>query len=214
MADILLAEQSVPTTPSAGNGLIWVDSTGILMTKDDAGRFYGRSFNASVANQTTFAADTYVTGSNILIPTTGFQAKSHFLWTFTASKTAAGTAAPIYTIRIGTAATTGDTLRLQMTGPVQTAIADIGTLYVMVTVRSVGAGGILQGAAWWDHTGTAASSTGGTGFANDGSGHVQATSAAFDNSGLGTGTTFIGLSINGGASASWTATQCWAKADW
>lgn len=215
MGKLVIAEQSAPSTPASGSGAVWVDSVGILMWKDDAGRFYGFSSNAAIASQGAgFATDTYVTNSNVLIPTTGLQAKTVFRWQISASKTAAGTAAPAYAIRIGTAASTADTARLTLTGPAQTAVADIGTLNIIVTVRSVGASGVIQGTAWWDHRGTAASSTIGTGFANDGSGHVEATSAGFDTSALGTGTNYIGLSMNGGASAAWTVTQVIAEANW
>lgn len=214
MADILLDNQSVPVTPSSGQTVVFVDSTAkILCIKDDTGRVNALSVNAAIANQGAgFAADTYVTNSDILIPTFSMQAKTSFLWQISASKTGAGTAAPVYTIRIGTNRSTADTARLALTGPLQTAIADIGTLNILVTVRSVGASGVLQGTAWWSHRGTAVSSTIGTGFANDGSGHVEGTSAGFDNSNL--NNNYIGLSINGGASASWTLTQVQAQAIW
>lgn len=214
MADVLLDVQSAPATPSAGQGLIWVDTTAkIICVKDDTGRVNAVSSNAAIAAQGAgFAADTYVTNSDILIPSFGMQAKTRVVWRMSASKTAAGVATPIYTVRIGAARTTADTARLTLTGPAQTAIADIGNLNIMVTVRNVGAAGVLQGTAWWDHRGTAASSTGGTGFANDGTGHVEGTSAAFDNSAL--GGSYIGLSIDGGASAAWTVTQAIAEAVW
>lgn len=215
MADILLDEQSAPATPSSGTGVFFVDSTAsIPCFKDDAGRVQAWSTNAAVAAQGAgFAADTYVTNSDILIPSFSMQAKGTFLWRISGSKTGAGTATPIYVIRIGANRTTGDTARLTLTGPAATAIADIGTLSILVTVRSVGAGGVLQGTAWWDHTGTAANTTTqGTGFANNGTGHVEGTSSGFDNSAL--GGSYIGLSINGGTSAAWTFTQVIAEASW
>jgi len=43
-------------------------------------------------------------------------------------------------------------------------------------------------------------------------GQVEGTSAGFDNSNL--GGSYIGLSINGGASAAWTVTQVIAEAKW
>lgn len=214
MADIFLAEQSAPSTPSSGNGVIFVDSTAsILCFKDDAGKVWAESRNAAIDNQTVNAADTYLTNSDLLIPSFGLQAKTVFIWRISASKTAAGTGAPTYTIRIGTNRTTGDTSRLALTGPAQTAIADIGTLVVMVTVRSVGGAGVLQGTAWWEHRGTAANTTTqGVGFANDGTGHVQATSAGFDNSAL--GGSYIGLSVNSNTSGVWTVTQVFSEANW
>lgn len=215
MADIQLAEQSAPTTPTTGNGLIFIDSTAsILCFKDDSGRVGGQSNNAAVANQLPGVADAYITNSDLIIPSFSLQAKTRIQWRLSASKTAAGIATPIYTIRTGTLRTTGDTSRLALTGPAQTAIADIGTLNVVLTVRTGGAATVIQGTAWWDHRGTAATSTVGTGFANDASGHVEATSASFDSSALGTGPNYIGLSINPGASAAWTITQVWAEANW
>lgn len=215
MADIVLDEQSVPTTPASGKGNIFIDSTaGILCLKDDNGIVRARSINAAIAPQGAgFAADTYITNSDILIPSFGLQAKTTFVWQISASKTGAGTATPIYSIRIGAARTTADTQRWTATGPAQTAIADIGTLYIMATVRNIGASGVIQGTAWWAHRGTAANTTtSGTGFANDSTGHVEASSATFDNSSL--GGNYIGLSINGGTSAAWTVTQVIATTDW
>lgn len=214
MADLFAATQSVPSTPSAGNAIIFVDSTAKLIgVKDDAGRVWAQSFNAAVANQTVNAADTYLTNSDLIIPTFGMQAKGTFLWMVSASKTGAGTAQPVYNIRIGANRTTGDTARLALIGPAQTAIADIGTLMVLVTVRSVGGAGVLQGTAWWMHRGTAANTTtSGTGFANDSTGHVEATSAGFDNSNL--AGQYIGLSVNSGGSGVWTVTQVCAEANW
>lgn len=214
MADIALDEQSAPSTPASGQGIVFIDSTaGILCHKDDAGRVHASSANAAIAAQGAgFSSDTYVTDSDLLIPSFGMQAKATFLWKISASKTAAGTAQPVYSLRIGSARTTADTARLALTAPAQTAVADIGTLYIMVTVRTIGASGVIAGTSWWAHRGTAASSTIGVGFANDGTGHVEATSAGFDNSAL--GGNYIGLSINGGASAAWTLTQVHADASW
>lgn len=215
MARARFVEQNVPATPASGFGVIWPDaSSPQWFTKDDAGRSWGRSHVASIAAQGAgFATDTYVTGSGILVPSFSVQAQTTIVWSLSASKTAAGVATPIYSVRIGTARTTADTARLTLTGPAQTAVADIGTLTVWVTVRSVGASGVIQGTAWWSHRGTAANTTtGGVGFANDATGHVEGTSAGFDNSAL--SGSYFGLSIDGGASAAWTVTQVRAEANW
>lgn len=214
MADILLDTQSVPSTPSAGQSVFFVDSTAkIPCWKMDTGLVAARSENASAANQTVNAANTYLTDSDILIPTFSMQPRSIFQWKISASKTGAGIAAPIYTICIGTNRSTADTVRLTLTGPAQTAIADIGTLTIIVVVRNIGAAGVLQGTAWWDHRGTAANTTtSGTGFANDTTGHVEATSAGFDNSAL--GGSYVGLAVNSGTSGVWTVTQVVAECKW
>jgi hypothetical protein len=217
MARIILAEETTPSTPSSGSGTIFVDSTtSRLSFVDDSGRKYvvtgGGLTNASVANLTVNAADTYVTDSDLLIPAFGVQARTRFVWQISASKTGASTATPIYNIRIGSARSISDTARLILTGPAQTAVADIGTLTIMVTVRTIGAAGVIQGTAFWAHRGTAANTTtSGTGFANDSTGHVEGTSAGFDNSAL--GGNYIGISLNSGTAGVWTVTQVHATAE-
>lgn len=211
-----MGELTNPATPATGFGLVFPDTTASqFFFKDDGGRFWGRTHNAAVAAVGPgFAVDTFITNSDLLIPSFSLQAKAWFLWRISASKTAAGLATPIYVIRTGTLRTTSDTARLTLTGPAQTAVADIGTLNVLVTARTVGTGttAVLAGTAWWDHRGTATSSTIGVGFANDGSGHVEATSAGFDSSTL--AGSYISLTINGGTSAAWTTTQAIAEANW
>lgn len=215
MASQVLAAESEPATPSAGNVIHWFDNQGLIPCwKNSNGEIYARSENGSIANQSPGAADAYIVDSSILVPSFGFKARSRVVWRISASKGAAGAAAPSYNIRIGANKSTADTARLTLTGPLQTAIADIGTLWIMLICRTAGAAAILQGTAWWDHRGTAASSTGGTGFANDGSGHVEGTSAAFDGQGSTIGGLNLGLSINGNTAAAWTVTQVQVEAKW
>lgn len=208
MGDLYLAEQSAPGTPSSGNGVIWVDSTTkTLFTIDSTGRKWGRTFNASVASQAgTFASDIYVTNSNILVPSFGVQAKTVIRWMISATKTAAGTATPVYSIRIGANATTADTARLQLTGSAQTAAADTGILEIMLTFIDASASANIRGTAAWAHNGAA------TGFASDDAGAVTGTSAAFDATSL--AGSYIGLSINGGASAAWTVGHVLVEGIW
>ena len=186
-----MAAQSVPATPSAGNAVWFVDSTAkIFCVKDDTGRVQAFSMNSAVAAQGAgFSTDTYVTNSDILVPSFGVQAKTQIMWVISASKSGASTAQPVYSIRIGANRSTADTARLALTGPAQTAVADIGTLYVMATVRNVGASGVIAGTAWWSHRGTAANTTtSGTGFANDSTGHIEGAGV---------------LGVQGGQSGTW-----------
>lgn len=207
MADILLDTQSAPVTPSSGQGVMWIDTTSKrFLVKNADGLVQGSQRNASTATQSGFASDTYVTDSDLLIPSTGLQAKAMFRWTFSVAKTAAGTATPIYQVRIGANKTTADTSRLSITGPAQTAAADNAFIQLIMTVRSIGASGVLQGMIRMDHNLAA------TGFATNASGIVQATSSGFDNSNL--GGSYIGVSIDGGASAAWTMTQARAEVLW
>lgn len=207
MADVLLDTQSAPTTPAAGQGLIWVDNTAkIVCAKDDAGNINSRSENAAIAAQSGFAADTYLTDSHILIPSFGLQARTMFRWLISASKTGAGVATPIYQVRIGANKTTADTSRLTLTGPAQTAVIDNALIQIYLTVRNIGAAGVLQATVTMDHNLAA------TGFAVNAAGLVEGTSAGFDMTAL--AGQFIGLSINGGAAAAWTVTQVRADARW
>lgn len=207
MADVLLDTQSVPVTPSSGQAVLWVDSTSkLLLARNDAGEVSGSQHNASIATQSGFSSDTYVTNSDLRIPSGGVQAKTIFRWTFSVAKTAAGVAAPVYQVRIGANRTTADTSRLSITGPAQTAAADNGYIQLVVTVRSVGASGVLQGMVRLDHNLAT------TGFATNASGIVQVTGSGFDNSAL--GGQYVGISINGGASAAWTMTQARAEVRW
>jgi hypothetical protein len=201
MGDIQLATQSGPVTPGSGNAILFIDTTvEKLFIKDDAGLYHGRTSRSAVASQGPgFAADTYVTNSGVQVPSFGMQAEMQFVWSLSLSKTAAGVATPVFNIRLGAAQTTADTARLTITGPAQTAAIDVALLAIMVTVRSVSAAGVIQGLVNWSHNGAAA------GFANNNSGSVEGTSAAFDNSAV--GGLFLGLSINGGAAAAWTLTQ-------
>lgn len=217
MADVLIDNQTAPSTPTSGKSVLFVDSTAKkLVTKDDAGRYWmpGSRNWSTVNDPNTFASDLYLVGSNILIPSFGVQAGTRYFLQASASKTAACTGTPAYTIRVGPSGVIGDTSRLVMTGPAQTAVIDIGVLNILVVVRAVSASvGVLQGSAWWDHRGTAANTTtSGTGFANDTNGAVEATSSNLDNSAW--GGLYIGVSLNGtstGAASVWTVTQVHAS---
>jgi hypothetical protein len=209
MSRVFAAEQTVPSTPSSGSQILWPDSTvKQYFSKDSTGKHYGSSFNASIAAQGAgFATDTYVTNSNILIPSFGVQAKTLFEWVISATKTAAGVATPAYIIRIGANGAIGDTARLTLTGPAQTAAIDAAVIKILAVIRAVSASvGVIQGTTSMIHNLAA------TGFANNAAGIVEATSAGFDNSAL--GGQHIGLSINAGASAAWTITQVRATAIW
>lgn len=205
MADILIDEQGFPSTPSSGQMVLFPDSSNSQwLQRNDAGTFLGDQ-SASITSQiASHSADTYYKG--LQLPSFSMQAGMVFEWYFPVTKTA-GTATPIYTIRIGANQTTADAARLTITGPAQTAVADTGFVRVMVTCRSVGASGVLQGMAWLQHNLAA------TGLANTPAGFslVEATSAGFDNTAL--QGQYIGLSVNPGTSGAWVVNQvlarCW-----
>jgi len=202
VADILIDVQSPPSTPAAGQAVVFVDSTQkLLSTKDDAGKIstLGDLTNASVAVQGAgFATDTYLVGSSIALLALVPRIRTLYQCTFDVSKSAAGTATPIIIVRFGTLGTTGDAARLTFTFPAATAIADVGTFTVWALFRSIGAAGVLQGRANLVHKGTA---TGLTGLSIEPGPTVQVTSAGFDTA---VANSIIGLSVNGGTSAAWT----------
>lgn len=194
MADLLLDTQATPTTPASGKAVCYVDSTTERHAcKNDTGLVTGTLSRtwSTAAQGAGFSSDTYVTGSGIKIPDCGMQVGQVYRWYVSVQKTAAGTAQVVYTIRLGANQTTGDTARNQQTAVIaQTATADGGLIIVTCVVRAVDAssGVIAMG------VGVAA----GGGFG----GGVDGASAGFDNSAV--GGQYLGLSINGGASASWT----------
>jgi hypothetical protein len=205
VADILLDEQSFPTTPSSGKMILFPDSGNSQWTqRNDNGLYLGDANASIIAQIASHSADTYYKG--IQLPSFSMQAGMVFEWYFPVTKTA-GVATPIYSIRIGANQSTADTARLTITGPAQTAVADTGFIRVMVTCRSVAASGVLQGMVWLQHNLAA------TGLANTPAGLslVQGTSAGFDNTAL--QGQFIGLSVNPGASGAWVVEQvlarCW-----
>lgn len=197
MADILIDNQSAPTTPAGGKSVLWVDSTTKkAIQTDDGGVHHGlisACFSASgAASQTTAASDTYITSSGILLPAYGMQVGMLFRWYIDLFKaTSAGTATPIYTIRIGSAQTTADTSRLVLTGIAQTAAVGGGTVIVTVQVRTASASGIITGNF------SAPGVTLGVGQTS------STVSSTFDNTST-IGGQYVGISVNSGASTTYT----------
>lgn len=192
MADILIDNQTAPTTPAAGKSIIWIDATTKkIVQTDDGGAHRGiLSRNTATAAQGGIATtEVYLTSSNLLIPSFGLTAGMVMIWYIQAVKTAASTAAPIWTWRVGAAGAVGDTSRIAATSTqAQTAVASDGTLIATCTVRTGGASGILVGAG----------PSGAPGF---GGGGLLA-SSAFDLTAL--GGQYIGLTVTTGTSAAWT----------
>lgn len=154
-----------------------------------------RVVNCSVANQTFAAADAYVTGSNVLIPSGRLQAKSFYTARFQITKTSTtgSTGTPVITVRLGTAGTTADTARCTLTFAAQTAVADVGLIEVFATFRTVGSGttAVLQAVGILDHQLAT------TGLSTLNSSVQRFTSAGFDST---VANLQIGFSFNGGAS--------------
>jgi len=197
MSDILLDNQTAPTTPAASKSILFVDSTTKkLVTTDDSGKRLGLlSRNFSTASQSpATSTDVYLTNSGILVPSFGMEAGQLYRWMFTATKTATGTTAYVATLRLGVNQTTADTGRATLTAnQIQSAAVSHANFYVEVLVRSVSATGQLIAAI------NCASSVGttATGFG----GGVVNVPATFDNTAV--AGQYLGISINTQAGA-WT----------
>lgn len=164
----------------------------------------GEIDESSVADQTGFATDTYVTGSGINVA--GRQkAGTTIRWRIGVTKTNAGTAVPVFNLRAGTAGTTADTARFTPSGlTAQTGAVDSWFIDLEITIRSVSATGSIAGVLKMEHKLTT------TGFQTTATPQVF----VFTATGVPTNTTplFFGVSMNGGASASWTVTFCAVEA--
>ena len=199
MAELLLDTQGTPSAPSAGTMLVYPDSGSLQPTARSNSRIHTlgsaiRNWNTS--DVTANAADTYLTGSALTIPQHLMQAGTTFRWRFAMSKTAAGVAAPVWSLRVGTAGTTADTARCTFTSPAaQTAAIDNGCCEIWAVLRNTGASGVLAGVLSMWHTLAA------TGLANVATVCVQNTSAAFDTTTAGL---IVGISVNPGTAGVWT----------
>lgn len=156
--------------------------------------------DAILADLTANAADTYLRG---LLLAGRMKAGTFVVLRGRMSKTAAGVAAPIWTVRVGTNGTTADTARVTLNGVAQTAVIDDGEFIIVVTVRTFSATAVLHAYLRFTHTLTT------TGLQNVSMKTVSAVSSAFD---LTPANTRIGVSVNPGAAGVWTFQNCTVEA--
>ena len=163
------------------------------------------AFGVATAGQGPgFATDTLITGSVVAIPSGALKAGTAYRLRCSLNKTAAGTATPIFQVRLGTNGTTADTSRTTLTFGAGTAAADDGVFELMVTFRSVGGGTSAVIAAH----GVISHRLNTTGLTNGSYNAVTgAPSAGFDS----TSDTFISVSLNAGTSAAWSIAQAQAQ---
>lgn len=196
MADILLDNQAIASTPASGKSVLAVDSTTKKFYQlDDAGTPQGilSRCNTTASQGALATTDTYITNSGLLIPSFGMKAGQLYRWQITLSKTNAGTTAFVLNVRIGTGQSTSDTSRLALTQAVaQAATTSAGIMWVVVGVRNVGASGVIAGGFAFSHVSA-------FGDGKDGA------SSTFDNTAL--AGNYMGLSFTTGASAAWTITH-------
>lgn len=177
-------------------GIISVFSaSGLLINPLSFGAVYNNSTSSVSAG---YSADTYLAGSSILIPVQRPKIGTRFRCMFDMTKTAAGTATPIVTLRYGTNASTADTALCAFTFSAGTAATDTGMFVVEALYRSVGSGtsAVVQGHCRLVSQPTTGLSSLLKGVATTSSGHDSTTV-----------NTYLGVSFNGGASFSGTNTQ-------
>lgn len=197
MADIVLDVQSAPSTPSAGQAVLFYDTTTKgLHSRNDAGVHRGYVYNFSTASQAPSAATrTYITGSALAIPTNKLQVGTCFRWTCSVTKNNLAAATATFTIAVGTNGTTADTDRVSFTKPAGTAAADEGTVVITAIVRSIGATGVMVGQFSMTH----ALAT--TGHLTTGSASVNTVSAGFD---MTVANQIVGLTVTSAATELYT----------
>jgi hypothetical protein len=150
--------------------------------------------NANTSDNTGFAADQYLTGSACVTAVGDMKAKGQYRCVFDMTKTGAGVAAPVITVRVGTTGSTSDTTAtIVFTFGVGTGVIDTGTFEVDVVWRSVGSGtsAVLAGICRAQHN----LATTGL-FSNaDAWTIIGTTTSGFNSSAV----TTIGVSFNGGS---------------
>ena len=153
--------------------------------------------NASSANQVVSGnSDTYLTGSMISIPQGKIKVGTKYRCKLNVVKTAAGTAAPAFNVRVGTAGTTADTSRAALTFGSQTGAIDEGVFEFECVFRQAGATAIIQALGTLFHRLVT------TGLNNVGVfTAILNTGGSFDVTGS---SLKIGISVNAGASSNWT----------
>jgi hypothetical protein len=172
---------------------------------DDAGIDYQVSEiqTASAAGQSpTAATRTYLTGSGVTVPVKKLVVGAIYRCRFAMTKTAAGTATSTIDVAVGTAGTTADTARLSFVKPAGTGVADEGWVDIYVTVKTIGASGVIVGEIIVNHNLAT------TGHMAQQCFIATVTSGAFDTT---VANLVIGVCLTSGAADAITISQCMAE---
>jgi hypothetical protein len=102
--------------------------------------------NKSIADQQIAAGiSAQLTGSTLSVPPELLRAGTIFKWKLAVSKTAAGTAANTFIVRLGTSGTVSDPAILTFTTSAGTAVVDTGFIEIVVTIRAATQAATAQG---------------------------------------------------------------------
>jgi hypothetical protein len=180
-------------TLQPGESLTFTEGTGWFYNKATISVPAGTTSLLTGGNLTLSTTDVYLTNSSLKldglgVPTVGRK----YNWRFIVSKTA-GTAAPVVTVRVGTAGSTADTGRGTFTWAVGTSATDMAEIELEMAFISVGAGtsAVLRGKANMTNNLATTGFQGATRIAA----LQPADSAGFDSTAA---SQLIGLSFNGG----------------
>jgi hypothetical protein len=161
--------------------------------------------NQSVAVQTPAVTEsTYITNSNLLVPSEGLAAGVWLRWTLIYNKTAAGTATRSIVLRCGTAGSISDAALATYTSGTPTGAADVGRHQFTLILRTTGASATTNIAERFSHH----LST--TGLTN--TNEVICTQGAGATFNSATANLIFGLSITVGTGETLNIQQCLAEA--
>ena len=159
------------------------------------------AIEATVSDITANGVDTYLLG----VDASRIISESIITFRGCVTKTAAGTATPIFNVRFGNLGTTSDTAGHTFTCVAQTAATDTGYFEIRVVVRSKSATATSHGILRFEHFNTT------TGLANKSQVQlIQNTSGTYNNT---IANLIVGLSVNPGASGVWTFQQVTATVE-
>lgn len=153
--------------------------------------------NANTGNQTVAGnSEVYIAGSNISIPQGKVKIGTKYRVKFDVVKTNTGVAAPVITVKVGTAGSAADTNRATLTFAAQTGAIDEGEFECEFVFRVAGGSAVIQAMGTLLHR-LVTTGLNATGVYTK----VLNTGGSFDVTGA---NLKIGLAVNPGASASWT----------
>lgn len=205
MAEVYLDNREAPVPSADNTGVLYIDSVTKQGTlKNGNGRtdsLPGRITNYSTIDQAVSTAQLNINGSKLFVPTHKLQVGTMFRWRVVVTKTAAGTASPIWRIKLGTTGTNSDanvgvfTQVASQTGDADTCIVDITTVFRKISSTFPGAPGSLQSMLSMTHANAS------TGFSTLGTNVQSDFISSFDTITIGL---IASLSFLGGASFSGT----------
>lgn len=195
--ELVPVRESIATTATqgdTGSSFYWNPNGGLKQG--------GVSVPSFAAQAITAATLTHIKGSLVPIPPQGLQVGTTLRWTFMMTKTAAGTAANTFTVRLGTAGSTADAAVATFTTGLGTAVVDTGKVVIELTVRTLGAAATAIAYLNFTHGLTS------TGWLTIAVGNYAGTMATFNSTTQGL---YAHVCMQSGASVAPTVQQCFAE---